>query len=152
MEVWWAYARRHSSHHQFNDGRLTRDVMYVSTMVAVLAHVRSLETLGLSGTQCGVILTPVIVSRLPEDIHLEWARKGAGHESDLKWLLTFLESDIKCRVEKSGVQGQVVLHLKSVRNVLRWSRRQLPRYNHRSLLVVDVWCVGKIMLRKVASS
>ena len=68
----------------------------------LLAHVRSLESLGVSGTQYGVILTPVIVSRLPEDIRLEWARKGAGHESDLKWLLTFLESDIKCR-ERSQV-------------------------------------------------
>ena len=68
----------------------------------LLAHVRSLESLGVSGTQYGVILTPVIVSRLPEDIRLEWARKGAGHKSDLKWLLTFLESDIKCR-ERSQV-------------------------------------------------
>ena len=68
----------------------------------LLAHVRSLESLGVSGTQYGVILTAVIVSRLPEDIHLEWPRKGAGHESDLKWLLTFLESDIKCR-ERSQV-------------------------------------------------
>ena len=68
----------------------------------LLAHVRSLESLGVSGTQYRVILTPVIVSRLPEDIRLEWARKGAGHESDLKWLLTFLESDIKCR-ERSQV-------------------------------------------------
>ena len=51
----------------------------------------------MSETQYGVILTPVIVLRLSEDICLDWAHKGAGNESDMKWLLTFLENDIKCR-------------------------------------------------------
>ena len=68
---------------------------------------RSLESFWVSWTQYGVILTPVIVSRLPEDIHLEWARKGAGHESDLKWLLTFLESDIKCRERSQMYEDKV---------------------------------------------
>ena len=43
----------------------------------------SLETLQVSGEQYGVILTPLILSRLSQDIHLEWAEEGEGHESDL---------------------------------------------------------------------
>ena len=56
----------------------------------LLAHVRSLEALGVTGEQSGVILTPLILSRLPQDVRLEWAREGQGRESDLDWLLMFL--------------------------------------------------------------
>ena len=59
----------------------------------LLAHVRSLEALGVTG----VILTPLILSRLPQDVRLEWAREGQGRESDLDWLLTFLASEINRR-------------------------------------------------------
>ena len=37
------------------------------------AHVRSLETLQVSGEQYSVILTLLILSWLPQDINLEWA-------------------------------------------------------------------------------
>ena len=63
----------------------------------LLAHVRSLEALGVTGDQYGVILTPLILSRLPQDVRLEWAREGLGRESDLDWLLTFLASEINRR-------------------------------------------------------
>ena len=63
----------------------------------LLAHVRSLEALGVTGDQYGVILTPLILSRLPQDVRLEWAREGEGRESDLDWLLTFLASEINRR-------------------------------------------------------
>ena len=63
----------------------------------LLAHVRSLEALGVNGGQYGVILTPLILSRLPQDIRLEWAREGEGRESDLEWLLVFLEREIQRR-------------------------------------------------------
>lgn len=46
-------------------------------------HVRSLEALGVEGKQYGVELTPVILSRLPHDIRMEWSREGLNHESDL---------------------------------------------------------------------
>ena len=54
------------------------------------AHTRSLDALGIDGDKYGVILTPLILSRLPQDIRLEWSREGKGHESDLKFLLEFL--------------------------------------------------------------
>ena len=56
-----------------------------------LTHIRSLEALKVSGKQCETFLTPIILSRLPSEIRIEWARKGAGKESDLEWLLKFLK-------------------------------------------------------------
>ena len=50
-----------------------------------------------TGEQYGVILTPLILSRLPHDIRMEWARDGESHESDLEYLLTFLDKEIKRR-------------------------------------------------------
>ena len=38
----------------------------------LLVHIRSLERLGVGGEQYGVILTPLVLSRLPEDFRLEW--------------------------------------------------------------------------------
>ncbi|XP_042892723.1 uncharacterized protein LOC122266866 [Penaeus japonicus] len=66
----------------------------------ILTHVRSLEALGVTGKQCEVFLTPIILSRLPHDLRLEWARDGDGHESDLDFLLDFLYKEIS-RLERS---------------------------------------------------
>lgn len=63
----------------------------------LLTHIRSLKALGVSGDQFGVVLTPVILSRLPHDIRMEWSREGSGHESDLEWLLKFLQQEIERR-------------------------------------------------------
>ena len=46
------------------------------------SHTRSLEALGICGTQYGVILTPLILSRLPQDVRLEWSR---GRGRPWKW-------------------------------------------------------------------
>ena len=63
----------------------------------LLTHVRSLEALGVDGKQYGVFMTPVILSRLPSDIRMEWSREGSGHEDDLKWFLDFLQKEIERR-------------------------------------------------------
>ena len=65
-----------------------------------MTHIRSLEALGVSGKQCEVFLTPIILSRLPSEMRLEWARQSAGHESDLDWLLKFLQEEIET-IERS---------------------------------------------------
>jgi hypothetical protein len=39
-------------------------------------HVRSLAAQGITSDKFGVILTPVIVSKLPEDVRLEWSNLG----------------------------------------------------------------------------
>ncbi|GFR71744.1 Gypsy retrotransposon integrase-like protein 1 [Elysia marginata] len=61
------------------------------------ARVRSLHNLGISGETYGVILTPLILHQLPQNIRLEWARRGEGHEGDLEFLLTFLFEEIQRR-------------------------------------------------------
>ena len=60
-------------------------------------HVRSLENLGVSGAQYGVILTPLILHQLPSNYRLEWSREAEGRESDLNYLMTFLFDEIRRR-------------------------------------------------------
>ena len=49
------------------------------------------------GSKYGVVLTPIIVSRLPEEVRMEWARKSAGKEAELEFLLLFLKGEIESR-------------------------------------------------------
>ena len=60
-------------------------------------HVRSLDNLGVSGAQYGVILTPLILHQLPANYRLEWSREAEGKESDLNYLMTFLFDEIRRR-------------------------------------------------------
>ncbi|KAK3892369.1 hypothetical protein Pcinc_003777 [Petrolisthes cinctipes] len=61
----------------------------------VVQHTRSLETQGITGKQCEVLLTPMIMSRLPTELRLMWSRDCSGHESDLDWLLNWLQGEIE---------------------------------------------------------
>ena len=64
----------------------------------LVAHVRSLEALDIIKSEnFGVILTPIIVSRLPEEIRLEWSRDSQNKEADLDYLMDFLEREISRR-------------------------------------------------------
>ena len=67
------------------------------------AHVRSLDTLGISGEQYGVVLTPLI---LTPKLRLEWARDGEEHESDLLFLLDFLQREIERRERSRAFSGE----------------------------------------------
>lgn len=58
-----------------------------------LTHIRSLEAFGVSGKQFETFLTPIILSRLSSEIRHEWERKEAGRESDLEWVLKFLQEE-----------------------------------------------------------
>ena len=68
----------------------------------LLVQVRSLEALGITGQQYGVILTPLLLSRLPSEVRLEWARSSVGKEGDLDHLLSFLQQEI-ARLDRSQV-------------------------------------------------
>ena len=70
------------------------------------AHVRSLDALGISGEQYGVVLTPLILSRLTPELRLEWARDGERHESDLLFLLDFLQREIERRERSRAFSGE----------------------------------------------
>lgn len=63
----------------------------------ILIHVRSLESLSIDGSTYGIFLTPLILSRLPVDVRMEWAREGAGKEGDLRYLLYFMKGEIERR-------------------------------------------------------
>ena len=60
-------------------------------------HVRCLEAIGITGEQYGVVLTPVLLSRLPSDVRMEWARQGEDREGDLDFLLHFLCQEVERR-------------------------------------------------------
>ena len=51
--------------------------------------------LDITGDKYGVFLTPLILSRLPLDIRLEWTRQcGEGKESEVTELLKFLKEEV----------------------------------------------------------
>jgi len=64
-------------------------------------HVRSLDSLGITMDKYGILLTPVVVSCLPEELKIEWSRTSTGKEGDLEWLLNFLDSEIRLRETSS---------------------------------------------------
>ncbi|KAG1649834.1 hypothetical protein GQR58_028606 [Nymphon striatum] len=66
----------------------------------LLANTRSLGTLDVTDEKFGAILTPLILSRLPENFRLEWSREGQGHENELQYQLNFIEKEIR-RLERS---------------------------------------------------
>ena len=70
------------------------------------AHVHSLEVLGITGEQYGVLLCPVILFHLPLDLRLEWARESDNHEGDSEWLLEFLQNEISRREWSQSVIKQ----------------------------------------------
>lgn len=63
---------------------------------------RRLEALGVRGEQYGMFLTHIMRSELPHSIPMEWACDSEEHESDLAYLLSFFESEIKWR-ERSSI-------------------------------------------------
>ena len=66
----------------------------------LFAHVRCLENLGISPDQYGVILTPMVVSKLPGHMRLDWARQCEGKESDLGFLMNFVLEEVE-KIERS---------------------------------------------------
>lgn len=64
---------------------------------SLLTHTRSLEALDIDGAQYGVLLTPIVLTALPAELRMEWARSSEGKESDLHFLLEFLEHELKLR-------------------------------------------------------
>ena len=61
----------------------------------LLSHVRSLQSLDIDGNRYGVFLTPMILSKLPENMRLQWSRTNLDNkETDVDGLLRFLETEI----------------------------------------------------------
>lgn len=62
----------------------------------LMKHVRSNEALKINGDSHGVFLIPITLLKLPNDVHLEWARESVGKESNLSHLLNFICLEIEC--------------------------------------------------------
>jgi hypothetical protein len=78
----------------------------------LITHIRCLDSLGIDGSKYGVMLTPLILSRLPSEVRLEWARGAENKESDLQYLLDFLHLEIGRR-ERSMVYDDCKLNANS---------------------------------------
>ena len=61
---------------------------------------------GITEEQYGVLLCPVILSRLPLDMRLQWACGSENHEGDLEWPLEFLQNEISRREWSQSVIKQ----------------------------------------------
>ena len=64
---------------------------------SVQSHVKSLSFLGIDAAKYGIIITPIIISRLPCQLALEWADMSKVKEGDLPHLLTFLQDYVATR-------------------------------------------------------
>jgi len=56
-------------------------------------HIRALDALGLTQDKYGCFLFSIVLSRLPEFLKLQWARKDPDDSLDLSELIIFLESE-----------------------------------------------------------
>ena len=80
-----------------SEGNLDRASQLRKLYDVLQGHIRSLASLGVGGDQYGVVLTPVLLSRLPADIRLEWLRNATGKEDQLNDLLKFLREEVERR-------------------------------------------------------
>lgn len=71
-------------------------------------HVRSLEALNIGSEQYGVFLVPIVLTKLPPTVRIEWVRENEEKEDDIDLLLTFLETEIKRREQSSAFDVPVV--------------------------------------------
>ena len=58
---------------------------------------RSLSSLGITGETYGVILTPLIVSRLTSEIRMVCSHESKGEEMNLDYLLEFMRDELERR-------------------------------------------------------
>ena len=105
------------------------------------SHICGLEALKITGEQYGMVLTPLILSRLPSELRLEWARIGEGHEGDLSFLLELLQAEV-LRRELSPTYKEPTSDNKTVlgesRTKVATSQRTLHRFAY--LIVQIILC------------
>ncbi|KAL1235274.1 Uncharacterized protein TSPI_04200 [Trichinella spiralis] len=60
-------------------------------------NIRGLETLNTPPVMYQVVLMPLILSRLPREISVEWKRQNPNRQKDMYELLSFLKTELKSR-------------------------------------------------------
>ena len=69
----------------------------------VKTHVRSLEVLGIDARQYGILLVPIVLSKLTHSMRKEWGKRKQYH--DLLKLLDFIEEEILSTEEARQVES-----------------------------------------------
>ena len=71
-----------------------------------MVHVRGLESLGVSSEKYGSLLVPVIISRMPEDIALQVARKTSEDAWNIREIMDIIQREIEAREVSKKITGQ----------------------------------------------
>ena len=67
-----------------------------SLYVEIMKHIRSLDSLDVTASQSGLVLTPILLECLPRDMRMEWA-KEEKKEGDLDYLLNLFKTELERR-------------------------------------------------------
>ncbi|KAG1661324.1 Ovochymase-2 [Nymphon striatum] len=79
-------------------------------------NVRGLDGLGINGTTYSVILIPILVSRLPDSVRFEWAKRENSENATVEQFLEFLNREVELREKASHSINFRVENNKSVTN------------------------------------
>jgi len=75
-----------------------------STLDKIIVHVHGLEPLGISSRQYGSLLIPVIMSKLPDDIHVRAACETNKDVWDIDDLLVIIKQEVEAREASEGTR------------------------------------------------
>ena len=70
----------------------------------ISVHVRGLSSLGVSSDQYGSLLIPIIMSKLPNDIRLQVARKSSKDVWEIDELLQIIKNEVEARETSEGIK------------------------------------------------
>ena len=70
----------------------------------ISVNVRGLEALGVKASQYGSLLIPVLMSKLPQDIRLQIARKTSKEVWDISEILDVIRNEVEAREMSEGVK------------------------------------------------
>lgn len=74
----------------------------------VSVHVRGLSSLGVLSQEYGTLLTPIIMSKLPNEIQLEIAGKSTNEVWKINELLDTIKGEVESREASEAVKTQEV--------------------------------------------
>ena len=98
----------------------------------IMVHVRGLESLGVSSEKYGSLLVPVIISRMPEEIALEVARKTTENVWDIKDIMNIIRKEIEAREVSKKIIGQE--RKKSEKETKQHQRQFMPQATTKSFV------------------
>ena len=88
-----------------NDNTSQLRLVYVKISI----NIRGLESLGISSSQYGSLLIPVIMSKLPHEIRVQVAKNTAREVWDMSELLEVIRQEVEAREISEGVKTIVNL-------------------------------------------